>query len=104
MGLGDIFGKLFGGGGGGGAGEAAAETGEAVEHEGYTIVPAPIREGSQYRTAGIIRREIDGETKEVRFIRADNSTDRQGAMEHSVRKGMQIIAEQGVGMFQRENV
>lgn len=102
MGLGDIFGKLFGGGGEGGA--PASEAGEPVEHEGYTIVPEPIREGGQYRTAGRIRREIDGEMREVRFIRADNSTDRQGAMDHSVRKGMQIIAEQGTRIFERENV
>ena len=101
MGLGDMFGKLFGGGG---AGAATSEAGEPVEHEGYTIVPEPIREGGQYRTAGLIRREIDGEVREVRFIRADNSTDREGAMDHSVRKGMQIIAEQGTRIFERENV
>ena len=101
MGLGDVFGKLFGGGGGESATE---ETGEAVEHEGYTIVPQPIREGGQYRTAGLIRREIGGELKEARFIRADNSSDRQGAMDHSVRKAKQIIAEQGERLFERETV
>ena len=104
MGLGEIFGKLFGGGGGGEGKAPATETGEAVEHEGYTIVPEPIREGGQYRTAGRIRREIDGETKEVRFIRADNTTDRQGAMDHSVRKGRQIVDEQGARIFERENI
>ena len=67
-------------------------------------MPEPIREGSQYRTAGLIRREIDGETKEVRFIRADNTTDRQGAMDHSVRKGRQIVDEQGLRVFEREHV
>ena len=103
MGLGDIFGKLFGGGGESGS-TASSETGEAVEHEGFTIVPEPIREGSQYRTAGVIRREVDGEMKEVRFIRADNTTDRQGAMDHSVRKGMQIVDEQGLRIFEREHV
>lgn len=101
MGLGDMFGKLFGGGGNAGAAE---EPGEAVEHDGYTIVPAPIREGGQYRTAGIIRRDIDGVVREVRFIRADNSADKQGAMDHSVRKGKQIIAEQGERIFERENI
>jgi len=102
MGLGEIVGKLFGGGGGEKA--PASEAGEPVEHEGYTIVPEPIREGGQYRTAGLIRRELDGEMRQVRFIRADNNADRQGAMDHSVRKGMQIIAEQGTRMFERENV
>ena len=102
MGLGDIFGKLFGGGGGCGASTAVA--GDPVEHDGYTIVPEPIDEGGQYRTAGRIRRDVDGETREVRFIRADNSTDRQGAIDHSVRKARQIIDEQGLRIFERENV
>ena len=102
MGLGDIFGKLFGGGGSGAA--PASEAGEPVEHDGYTIVPEPIREGGQYRTAGLIRREIDGQVREARFIRADNSGERDVAIEHSVRKAKQIIAEQGVRLFDRENV
>jgi len=102
MGLGDIFGKLFGGGASGGS--ATVEEGEAVEHDGYTIVPAPFKEGGQFRTAGIIRREIDGAVREVRFIRADNSSDRQAAMDHSLQKARQIIAEQGERIFDRENI
>jgi len=98
-----MFGKLFGGGSGSGT-AAAAEPGEAVEHDGYTIVPAPLAEGGQYRTAGTIRREVDGVTQQASFIRADSSTDRQSAMDHSVAKGKQIIAEQGAGLFDRENV
>lgn len=102
MGLGDFFGKLFGGNSSDGA--ANAEAGDAVEHEGYSIVPAPFKDGGQYRTAGIIRREIDGTVREARFIRADNSADRQAALDHSVQKARQIIAEQGERMFERENV
>ncbi len=102
MAIGGILGKLFGGGGGGAPPEP--EPGEAVEHGGYTIVPAPIKEGGQYRTAGTIERTVDGETKRARFIRADNHGDRQAAIDHSVRKAMQIIDEQGASVLEREHV
>ena len=103
MAIGGLLGKLFGGGGGS-AREPEPEAGEAVEHGGFTIVPAPIKEGGQYRTAGTISREVDGQMKSARFIRADNHSDRQAAMDHSVRKGMQIVDEQGASLLDRGNV
>ena len=103
MAIGGLLGKLFGSGGGG-ARETEPEAGEAVEHGGYTIVPAPIKEGGQYRTAGTISREVDGTLRSARFIRADNHADRQAAMDHSVRKGMQIVDEQGASLLERDNV
>ena len=103
MAIGGLLGKLFGGGGGRDR-EAEPEAGEAVEHGGFTIVPAPIKEGGQYRTAGTISREVDGRMKSARFIRADNHGDRQAAMDHSVRKGMQIVDEQGIALLERGNV
>lgn len=102
MAIGGFLGKLFGGGDK--AAEPASEEGDPVEHGGFTIVPAPIREGGQYRTAGTIGREVDGVMKRVRFIRADNHSDRQSAIDHSVRKGMQIVDEQGASVLERENV
>ena len=102
MAIGGLLGKLFGGGGE--ARDAEPEPGDAVEHGGYTIVPAPIKEGGQYRTAGTISREVDGATRSARFIRADNHADRQGAIDHSVRKAMQIIDEQGASLLERDNV
>ena len=101
MAIGGLLGKLFGGGA---PRETEPEPGEAVEHGGCTIVPAPIKEGGQYRTAGTISREVDGATRSARFIRADNHGDRQAAIDHSVRKAMQIIDEQGASLFDRENV
>ena len=102
MGLGDMFGKLFGGGNGGDAGPP--EAAEAMEYNGYTIIAAPLKDGSQYKTAGSISREIDGQTKSTRFIRADNHADRQSAVTHSESKAQQIIDEQGERMFEREHV
>lgn len=102
MGLGTMLGKLFGSTGE--AGAASASEAEPVEHDGYTIVPAPIKEGGQYRTAGRIERDIDGQRRSAGFIRADNHADRQAAIDHTVAKARQIIAEQGERLFDREHV
>lgn len=98
MALGDLIGKLFGGGGA----KAAAPAAEPVEYNGFTILPAPIAEGGQFRTAGSIQREREGQLQSVRFIRADNTADRTAAIEHSIHKARQIIDEQGAGIFDRE--
>lgn len=102
MGLGDVFGKIFGGAKS--AGPEAAEAADAIEYEGFTIIAAPFKEGSQYKTAGSISKEIDGELKSASFIRADNHADRQSAVTHSEGKARQIIDEQGNAMFARGHV
>lgn len=98
MGLGNLLGKLLG------AGAAKQEpAAEPVEYNGYSIIATPISENGQYRTAGTIQRQKDGVLQESRFIRADNNTDRQAAIDHSIRKAQQIIDEQGEALFGREN-
>lgn len=78
-----------------------APTADPVAYKDYTIVAQPIHEGSQYRTAGYISCEADGEIKQVQFIRADVNGDFDSAVEHSVQKGKQIIDEQGARVFER---
>ncbi|MFK7995366.1 MAG: HlyU family transcriptional regulator [Granulosicoccus sp.] len=102
MGLGQVFGKLFGGAKAGGS--DTAEPAEAVEYEGFSIVAAPFKDGSQYKTAGSISREVNGEIKTAQFIRADNHADRQSAVTHSEAKARQIIDEQGESMFERGHI
>jgi len=102
MGLGQVFGKLFGGSKAGDS--SLPEPADAIEYEGFTIVAAPLKEGSQFKTAGSISKEVDGELKSVQFIRADNHADRQSAITHSEGKARQIIDEQGVSMFTRDHV
>ena len=82
-------------------GKREAPTADPVAYKDYTIVAQPMKEGSQYRTAGFIRVEAEGETKQVQFIRADVSADFDSAVEHSVQKGKQIIDEQGARVFER---
>lgn len=86
--------KLFGGG-------ATREepAAEAVEHKGFLIRPVPFVEDGQHQTCGMISKEIDGEMKEHRFIRADRFASRDDAIEVTLRKARQLIDEQGEQIF-----
>ena len=103
-----FFRKLFGlgpkegKGGNGASGEWSGNGGkpvEAVEHEGYTIIATPIKEGGQYRLCGTISKEIDGEPHEHRLIRADLFSSPDECTQFTVRKAKQVIKEQGDAMF-----
>ena len=83
--------RLFGGG--------TTSTGEAVEYEGYRIRPSPFASKGQYQTCGTIEREIGGELKQHRFIRAESHPSRDQAIEFSIAKAKQIIDEQGDRIF-----
>lgn len=91
--LGKLFGKLAGGS------PAPAKTGTPVEHEGFTITPAPRVEANQFYVAGTISKSVGGELREHQFIRADTHGDFDTACDHSVRKARQIIKEQGERIF-----
>ncbi len=101
MGLGTLLGKILGGGE---KKPAAPEPAESTDYKGFTITAAPIKEGGQFRTAGTIAKEIDGELRSAQFIRADNHSDRQAAISHSERKAQQIVDEQGEKMFERAHI
>jgi len=108
MGIGRFFKSLFSSST---APEATSSSGkteqtvaESQEYNGMTIEAAPIKEGAQYRTAGFISGEIDGESARVPFIRADNSSDKQSAIDHSLAKGRQIIDEQGSQLLKRTHL
>ena len=86
---------LFGGGK-----SATADAPQAsVEHDGYTITPTPISEGGQYRLCGVISKNIDGELREHRLIRADLLPTINEANEFTIRKAKQAIKEQGDRIF-----
>ncbi len=94
--LGKLLGGLFGGAS---LGCGAAEEGESIEYNGFTITPLIKREGGQFLTAGIIRKTVNGEPKEQEFIRADRHTSPDDAKQLSISKGRQIIDEQGDRLF-----
>lgn len=95
--------SLFGLGGGkeeGSSGPAA--TAKEAEHKGFIIRATPYKDGGQYQTAGTILKEIGGETKEYKFVRADRFSTIEEAADLSLSKGRQIVDEQGEKMFSKD--
>ena len=78
--------KLFGGGGGSSEPTVPAET-----HNGYTIHPAPIKDGSVWRIGARIEKEIDGEIKSHRMVRADTLQGFDEAVTASVSKARMLV-------------
>jgi hypothetical protein len=90
--------RLFGGGGE--AAEATdAKPAKQIEHKGFTIVAAPYKADGQFQTCGMISKEVGGVVKEHKFVRADRFATMEDAVDVSIRKGQQIVDEQGEGIF-----
>jgi hypothetical protein len=87
-----LWGRLFGR-------DTAEAAGPAIDYNGYRIRPSPYRREGQYQTCGVIEKEIGGELKEHRFIRAELHPSREAAVEFSIAKARQIIDEQGDRLF-----
>lgn len=89
--------RLFGGGAPATA-EAPAVSAE-TEYKGFSIQATPFREEGQFQTCGVVAKEIEGERREHRFIRADRFASRDDASENALRKARQLIDEQGERLF-----
>lgn len=88
--------KLFGGG------ESTPNHSKAavsVDYKGYKITSAPMKDGSQFRLAGTIAKEIDGVEKSHMLIRADTFASLESAEEATLRKARYVIDEQGDAIF-----
>ena len=92
--------KLFGGGN---SGKPATSAGDAVlgeeSYKGFLIKAVEMRVGSELQLAGIIEKDIDGERKTYRFVRADRMSSKEDLVMLALGKGRQIIYEQGVKIF-----
>ena len=99
MALGSFLKSLFSGK----AGEARARPSETIDYKGFAIEAAPINEDGKYRTAGYISGEVNGESRRIQFIRADQNADLQSAIDHSIGKARQIIDEQGTSLLDKTN-
>lgn len=90
--------KLFGSDGeksGGGGDRVLGET----EHDGFTIRAIEMKAGSEFQLCGEIEKEIGGEVKVHKFIRADRLMSAEIAKDAALSKGRQIIDEQGERIF-----
>lgn len=93
-----FFKKLFGGG------AASAEpAGDKVlgeeSYKGFLIKAIDMKAGSEFQLAGTIEKEIGGELKTYRYIRADRMSSRDDVTALALGKGRQIIDEQGEQIF-----
>ena len=83
-----------------GAGSGAEPTPAAEEIvEGVRVIATPMPEGGQFRLAATLSKEIGGEMREHRLIRADLFQTRDEAASMAVAKARQVIAEQGDRLF-----
>ena len=97
MGLGKFFKSMLGGA----LGDGQPAPSEPVTNKGFSIEAAPLNEDGKYRTAGFISGELDGETRRIRFIRADQNVDLGTAVNHAITKAQQIIDEQGNDLLKK---
>lgn len=91
--------SLFGGGksaeGGAGKEKIAAED----SYKDFLIKATPMSAGGEHQICGVIEKDVGGERKSYRFVRADRISSLDEAASLTLAKGRQIIDEQGEGIF-----
>ncbi|MET0748070.1 MAG: HlyU family transcriptional regulator [Rhizobium sp.] len=81
------------------AGKASASPAPSQLYNDCQIFAVPQREGSQFRLAGRIEKQVNGETLVRTFIRADMFSSVDDALETTFRKAQQIIDQNGPSLF-----
>ena len=87
---------------GGGSGNAEPAGDKVLGEEGYKgflIKAIEMKAGSELQLAGTIEKDIGGELKTYRFVRADRMSSRDDVTALALSKGKQIIDEQGEKIF-----
>lgn len=93
-----ILSRLFGGSSDKPAGGSKAK-GKEEAHGVFVIRSQPISSGNQWRLAGFILKQDEAGEQTREFQRADTFTSRDEAEAAGIRKGKQIIDEQGDNLF-----
>ena len=68
-------------------------------YKGFLIKAIEMKAGSELQLAGTIEKDMAGEVKTYRFVRADRMSSRDDLTALALAKGRQIIDEQGDGIF-----
>ncbi len=90
--------NLFGGGSSNSEPAGDKVLGEDT-YKDFVIKAVEMRAGSEFQLAGTIEKEVGGELKTYRFVRADRMTSRDDLVAVALNKGRQIIDEQGERIF-----
>jgi hypothetical protein len=88
--------KLFGGGS---SPKSAPGPAATAEHGGFVIKATPYEDGGQWQMCGVIEKDIGGELKSHRFVRADRFPSQDQAAEFTLSKARQIIDQMGDRVF-----
>ncbi|MBE7732339.1 HlyU family transcriptional regulator [Devosia faecipullorum] len=92
-----FFKKLFGGS------DSAVPAGDKVlgeeGYKGFVIKAIEMKAGSELQLAGVIEKDVGGEVKTYRFIRADRMSSLDDLIPLALSKGRQIVDEQGESIF-----
>ena len=99
MSIGSFFKSMLGGGS-----PAEPQADEPVDYNGFGIEAAPLNEGGKFRVAGFISGELNGESKRIQFIRADECSSRDEAVELALFKARQIIDQQGENLLEKTHL
>lgn len=91
--------KLFGGGDAVDSAPAGDRTLGEEAYKGFLIKAIEMRVGSEYQLSGTIEKDIGGELKSYKFIRADRMGSKDDLIALALSKGRQIIDEQGEQIF-----
>jgi len=94
-----FFKKLFGLGSNDNSASGDDKPLETVIYEGFEIRSLAMKDGGQYRVCADLRKEISGEVKTHKLIRADMCATPEEASEIAMRKAKQMIKEQGNRLF-----
>lgn len=95
----NFFSKLFGGGTPKGSSSPVEE--DPVAYSECSIISVPEKtDDGQWRLSGQIVRISDGVAMTRSFVRVDTFTSREQAVEFTLRKGKQIIDQQGDLVFE----
>ncbi|KRA99034.1 hypothetical protein ASD83_00365 [Devosia sp. Root685] len=91
--------NLFGGGSAADSAPAGDKALDEESYKGFLIKAIEMRAGSEYQLAGTIEKDVGGELKTYKFIRADRMGSKDDLIALALSKGRQIIDEQGEGIF-----
>lgn len=86
-------------GGGKSEGGAPAKAASQEDYKGFTIKATPTAIGGEHQLAGSIEKQVGGELKTYKFVRADRLSSRDEAASRAIDKGRQLIDEQGDKLF-----
>lgn len=93
-----FFKKLFGGGSANAEPQGDKVMGEE-SYKGFLIKAIEMKAGGELQLAGLIEKEIGGELKSYRYIRAERMSSREDLVALALMKGRQIVDEQGEQIY-----